>query len=455
MARFTIAEILKATSGRLLQGGPESRVDGVTTNSRNVKRKSVFIAIIGEKHDAHKFISDAVKQGAGAVIVSRKIGKCPPSVAVIKVRDTTRALGDLARFHRLRFSLPVIAITGSAGKTTTKEMIAAVLGQKYKVLKNTGTENNQFGVPLTVLRLEKSHQIAVLEVGTNRPGDIAWLASIVRPSVAVMTNIGESHLALLKNKDRVFREKFGIVKVLPAEGTVIYNGDDPYLRKIPGLVKCKTESFGVGANNKIGAEQIAFKKTHVNFKLDGAGEISLPGTSSAQVANALAAISCARLFKVTFADIKKTLKKFSLSTGRQTYIKVGAIGVLNDTYNANPVSFRCALEALRNRKNPGRKILICADMLELGNSAGVLHRQMGILAAESGVDAVVSFGKLSRLVSVEARRKNPRIETFYSSDRQKTEDRIKTLLRPGDFVLVKGSRGMATERFVTFIENHF
>lgn len=455
MASFKVSEILKATGGKLLQGDPALVVRGVSTNSRLVKKGELFIAIVGQKYDAHSYIPAAIKKGACAVVVLGERGPLPLSVAVIKVADTTKALGDIARFHRLRFSLPVIAITGSAGKTTTKEMISSILKRKFKVLKNIGTENNQYGVPLTLLKLNSTHQIAVLEVGTNRPGDIAWLASIVSPTVAVMTNIGESHLALLKTPADVFKEKFNLVKSLNKDGIAVINADDNFFAKIARDTRKKVIAFAIKSKADFCVRQISFESASVKFSLSGTKEFVLPGTATAGVYNALAAISVSRLFKVGWEDIKSTLKKFSLDSGRQTVLKAGEILVVDDSYNANPVSFRSALEALGHQKTLGRKILVCADMLELGRQAKALHCAIGSHVSEAGVNMVISFGDLSRWIGISAKEKNPKLEVFHSANEEDIFFYLKRVINPLDIILVKGSRSMHTERFVEFIKENF
>lgn len=455
MARFKIAEILTATGGKLMQGDAALVACNVVINSRLVKKGDLFLAIVGEKHDAHIFIPEAIKRGATAIVVSNSLRNYPLTVAVIKVKDTTKALGDIARFHRLRFSLPVIAITGSAGKTTTKEMIAAILKRKFKILKNIGTENNQFGVPLTILKLTKDHEIAVLETGTNQPGDIAWLASIVCPTVAVLTNIGESHLQRLNSSADVFKEKFALVKALENKGIVVANQDDVFLQRIRSLTQKKLLTFGIINKAIMQARSVYVRGGQMQFSLAGAGQIVVKGTATANVYNALAAISCARLFKVGYADIKKVLKVFSLKSGRQTLMKVGKITVINDSYNANPVSFRSALEGFAHNKVASRKILICGDMLELGAQAKCLHQEIGQRAAQVGVRVILSFGSFSQWIGIMAKETNPEIETFHSKQVEDIQMHIRRHLHSGDTVLVKGSRGMKMERFVEYIKTHF
>jgi len=228
---FTINEILKATKGALVQGPAEGRVRSVCIDSRVVKKGALFIAVKGEVFDGHDFIDGVITKGVRVLVVHRIIEIKDSNVTVIHVKDTMRALGDIARFHRLRFKIPVITLTGSAGKTTTKEMVAAVLGRKYKVLKNEGTQNNHIGVPLTLLKLKASHDIVILECGTNQPGDIGWLADVARPRVAVFTNIGESHLEKLKTTAGVLKEKWMLTSFMGTDGTVVINADDAHLSR--------------------------------------------------------------------------------------------------------------------------------------------------------------------------------------------------------------------------------
>jgi len=228
---FTIDEIIKAVQGTLVQGPAGAKVSAVSIDSRIVKKGELFIAVKGDVFDGHDFIDGVVAKGVRVLVVHKAIEIKDPKVSVIRVKDTVRALGDIARFHRRRFKVPVIALTGSAGKTTTKEMIAAVLGRKYMVLKNEGTQNNHIGVPLTLLRLKAGHQIVVLECGTNQPGDIVWLADVARPTVAVFTNIGESHLEKLKTTQGVLKEKWDLVSFMGPKDTVIINADDVLLSK--------------------------------------------------------------------------------------------------------------------------------------------------------------------------------------------------------------------------------
>lgn len=451
---FTIQEILDVTQGKLIQAGAVRKVRSVCIDSRKVKRGSLFVAIKGERFDGHDFVAQAVKQGAVAVVVSRGLspkGDCP----LIKVKDTVKALGQIAKAHRDRFDVPIIAITGSAGKTTTKEMIASVLQSQYKVLKNEGSYNNQIGVPLTLLKIKPFHQIVVVEIGTNQPGDIAELTSIVQPSIAIMTNIGESHLERLKSPEKVFQEKISLVKGLPKGATVIFNKDDAFLKKIPARFRQKTcLSFGMNKGADYQATDIvAGQKGRINFKVNARHAMQLPTPAFSNMYNALASISCGRLFNISYNIIYTHLKRFGGIKGRQKVACVKGFVVIDDTYNANPVSFRGALQLLDAFPATGRKILVCADMLELGQKAQVLHQEIGEVVAESSTDVVLTYGSLSFYTAQKIKKVNSRIEVCHFKTRSSLNKKLLKRCQPGDVVLIKGSHGMHMEKTVECLGN--
>jgi len=274
---FSIDEIKNITKGKYLnESQGTSRIKGVSIDSRTTKNNYLFLAIKGHRLDGHRFIGDAIKKGARVILVSKNVSS-QKGITIIKVKDTTLALGQLASFHRDRFDIPVIAVTGSCGKTTTKEMIAAVLETKYRVLKNPMTHNNQYGVPLSLLKLKKIHQIAILELGTNAPGEISYLAGLTKPTVAVFTNIGESHLQGLKNIAGVFKEKIQLIKHLKGCGHIIYNGDDPSLKRIKNLrIPHKRISYSLIEKSdfvatkikRLSPKKFQFHSNHLGFQIN-------------------------------------------------------------------------------------------------------------------------------------------------------------------------------------------
>jgi len=456
-AQFTVEEIITATRGRLVSGERARKIRRVVINSRQVRPGDLFIAIKGHRLDGHKFIRAAVRRGARAVLVSRSRVSVPAAVTVIRVKDTTRALGLLARHHRERFTLPVIGITGSTGKTTTKEMIAAVLRPHFRVLVNKGTENNQIGVPLTLLNLKSSHQIVVIELGTNCPGDIAWLTDIAQPTVAVFTNIGNSHLELLKSPAKVFLEKVTLAKGMKPKGTIIFNKDDHYLQKIPRIIKNKKlVTYGIAARADVRAGAVSVGADRkAAFLVKGRHKFVLGTPAVSNVLNALAAICCGRLFNISYNNININIRRCPNPPGRQSVERVEGCWVINDSYNANPLSFYSALKTLSVWRTRGRRILVCGDMLELGPQAKRLHEKVGKAAADAGVDLILSLGPMARHIGKAAKKRNRGISVYHGRKPSCLHSRILQYACPGDVFLVKGSRGMKMERTVQFLREKF
>jgi len=449
---LTVQKIKQITRGKVVQGEVSTAITGVSIDSRSVKNGNVFIAIKGERFNGHDFIRAAIRKGAVAVIVSKKIDSAGDR-AIICVGDTTKALGQIAAWHRARFDIPVIAITGSTGKTTTKEMIASVLGTRFKVLKNVRTENNQYGVPLILLKLNASHQIAVLELGTNQPGDIRWLAKISRPTAAIFTNIGESHLAGLKSQGGVFREKIQLIKYMDPGGSIIFNGDDRYLKAISKKRSGqKIVRFGCGQDADYRARHMVVENNRrLQFKV-GRTQFTINSPATHNVYNALAAISCGLAYKIRYNDIVAALARFKFGDARQEIKKVGRIWLIDDTYNANPISFESAINTLDALRIKGKRIVVCSDMLELGSQSKALHQSAGKMIGQSATDMVLTIGRHARHIAQTLKQSNGNIEAVHCNDLKEVHQRLKKVCRPGDAVLVKGSRGMHMERTVKFLK---
>ena len=451
---MTTKEILEATGGALIQGGGTTGFRGVSIDSRAVNKGDVFIAIRGKRLDGHRFVRKAVIQGAALVVVSRPVS-CPKNVAVVSVKDTTIALGQIAASYRRRFNIPVVAVTGSAGKTTTKDMIAAVLSARFKVLKNIKTQNNQYGVSLTILGLKKSHQALVLEAGTNNPGEIRWIARIAQPTVVVLTNIGESHLQGLRSRGGVYREKSDLFRGMGPGGRVIFNNDDRYLKRIR-LEKKRPRiiSYGIREKADLRAGRVTVENNRkICFHVRGERFI-LNTPAEHYVYNALAAIACGRLLKVGYGDIRRALGNLKFEGRRQQVLNAGGVTVIDDTYNSNPVSLESAVKTIDGLKVVGKKIFVTADMLELGARSRPLHEDKGRMIARSTVDIAITVGKFSKYAAAALRQFNPRIKVFHYAQAGQAGRRLKTLCGPGDVVLVKGSRGMRMERVVESLRRH-
>jgi len=449
---FTVNELIEASRGVLAQGPARGRVYSVGIDSRTVKKGELFIAIKGDVFDGHDFIDGVVARKVRVIMAHRAVAVKDPKVTVIRVKDTVRALGDIARFHRLRFKTPVIALTGSAGKTTTKEMIAAVLSRKYKVLKNTGTQNNHIGVPLTLLKLVAAHQMVVLECGTNQPGDIIWLADVARPDVAVFTNIGESHLEKLKTKQGVLQEKWNLVSFMGDKGLVFINADDALLsRQIQKKNNLKIVTYGIKQQADWRASDLNIVAgRYLNFRV-GKRLFELNSCGVNNVYNALAAVGCGAFFKVPFKDIARELKSFEFPQGRGQIVRLGQGWLINDTYNANPVSMRSALQTLQALETRGQRIFVAADMLELGKSSRGLHQALGREIALRGADVLITVGRMARLMASEAKRRNKKIRVFACADVDAAQKCLGGVFHNGDAVLIKGSRRMRMEQVAEFL----
>ncbi|MCK9604548.1 MAG: UDP-N-acetylmuramoyl-tripeptide--D-alanyl-D-alanine ligase, partial [Candidatus Omnitrophica bacterium] len=333
---FTVDELLKATKGKLISGGPRVSIKGISIDSRVIKRGEAFIALKGNNFDGHNFIHQAIGKKASCILYEAGvIGQKPKGIVFIKVRDTTKALGDIARFHRKKFTIPVIAVTGSNGKTTTKEMIAWALSGKYKVLKNIGTKNNHIGLPMALLGLDHSYDAAVLEVGTNHFGEVEYLAKICLANIGVITNIGPAHLEYFKSLNGVFREKSTLTKYLRQPSVAILNADDSLLKKGSAAKKDQVV-FGVGIKNKsdFTASNIKDLAGKMEFLVNQKYKFTLKTLGYYNIYNALIAITVARLFGMEYNRIVKRLSGFRFPENRLKLVRFNNIQFIDDTYNS-------------------------------------------------------------------------------------------------------------------------
>jgi len=455
---FTVRDVLGAVKGKLLSGNPDEMLTGISTDTRNIKNGELFVAIKGGNFDGHSFILDAVAKGAGGVLVQEggitNANFKLPDVSFILVNDSIRALGDIGNFHRSRFNIPIIGITGSNGKTTTKEMTSAILSKKFNALKSYGTENNNIGVPLTLMRLNSNHNMVILEMGTNHLGEIRRLSEIARPTMAIITNIGPSHLEYLEDVDTVLKAKLEILEYMDKDGKLILNADDDSLRTIK--TSRKAIWFGFDKEADFYADKINPEPDGINFRLNGKWDISLGVLGRHNVYNALAAIACGLDFGVSIDDIKDVLKEFKVPNMRMEVKRFGDIKIINDTYNANPPSMKQAIEALRDMVTEGRKVLVVGDMLELGTFSGRFHHLVGKQAAESGIDLIVAVGKLAEHISKgaqEAGMSQRKIKLCAAT--KEACEKVASLIKKGDTILVKGSRAMKMEGIVNELELQF
>jgi len=446
---FTIAELLEATGGKLLEGKNGLTVKGVSIDSRLIRPGYAFIAIKGENFDGHDFIPAAEARGAACIIQQSKNKEQHIKIPRIGVEDTTAALGDIAGYVRRKFNIPVIAVTGSNGKTTAKDMIAAVLAKKFKVLKNIGTKNNHIGLPVTVLELDASYDFAVLEIGTNHFGEVSYLGNIACPNIGIITNVGSSHLEYLGSPQGVLKEKISLMKCLNSPKIAILNADDNLLKpKISGKTGARNIfSFGIKHKADFMASQIKATQCGIEFLVNRKHRFTLKTLGRCNIYNALAAIVVARLMGMEYNVIAKALRDFTFPQSRLNLIEVNRIRFIDDTYNSNPLSLKEALDALAGFKARGRKIFVMGDMLELGRHTGLSHCQAGKYAAKI-CDAFIGVGKSSLLAAKSAKKEGlAREKVFHCGTacqaRQVLFDKV--LPTPDDIILVKGSRGMKME----------
>ncbi len=450
-----VREIIEATRGNLISGDPDTAIktSRISADSRSMRKGDLFIALSGVNFDGNDFISDAFRKGAiGAVVRApwRTGQGAKDGKIIIEVRDTTKALQDIAHHHRMKFDIPVIGVTGSSGKTTVKEMIWTALSAGYNVLKNEGTKNNHIGVPQTLLKLNKGHDICVLEMGTNHPGEIRLLAGIARPSAAVITNIGPSHLEFLKDLKGVFDAKREILEHLADSGLLILNGDDPFLSRIKDI-RFDIVRFGLSRFCDVRATSVNVKGKKVRFTVNGAHAFTINALGAHNVYNALATIAVASSFGVKIGSVRRSLSGHAPSNMRLDLMTVGGIDIINDSYNSNPLSMNSALEALKVYQ-ARRKWVVTGDMLELGGKGKYFHGLLGEAIARSGASGLMTFGELSRYTFIAALKCGMDKKSIWHCERH--EDIVSILrriVRKGDAVLIKGSRGMKMERVVDML----
>ena len=443
-----LQKIAQVTTGRLSPAGARVTVTGISTDSRSVCPGELFVPLRGEKFDGHDFLTQAVRRGAAACLSEDVIAGFP--VPVIQVANTLQALGDLAAAIRRDFSGPVVAVTGSSGKTTTKEMLASILSGTAPGLKTEGNFNNLVGLPLTLFRLAPEDCWAVLEMGMSARGEIARLAEIALPDVGIITNVGPAHLETLHGLDGVARAKGELFAALKAGGTAVINADDERVAQLPVANGVRRLHYGFFASAEIRAEEVAVAGAAVSFRLilpEGAWPVTLAVAGRHNVYNALAAAAAAAALAVPAAAIVRGLQNFRGDHGRMELVDLGNGTVLiEDTYNANPLSVRAALTALDEMGGGGRRIAVLGDMLELGAAAAELHRQIGAEAAQR-CDFLILLGGMAGETAAGARQQGMAADRVQIvSSHVEAADRLRSLLRPGDRLLVKGSRGMQMEK---------
>lgn len=446
---FNIESAAEAMGGVFENCSGDTIITNVSTDSRAIAEGDLFFALQGEKFDGHQFVGGAVEQGAVCCVV-KKGEPIPNGLPCILVDDTSAALRDFAEGYRERFRIPVIGITGSVGKTSTKEMIASVLTQSYRTHMTKGNFNNEIGLPLTVFKLMREDEMMVLEMGMSAFGEISRLTKIAKPDTAVITNIGVSHIEHLGSREGIRQAKFEILEGLSMDGAVILNGDDDLLWAAGGDIEYETLYYGIENEN---ADLVAYNirtysdSSTFSCRIDGEEfnfVVDVPGIH--HIYNALAAILVGLRYNVAIDDIQKGVRAFAPTGLRQTVIDLPDYKIIRDCYNASPASMKSGLSVLALMPTQGRRIACLADMLELGEISKSAHEQVGALVVENQVDCLIAVGKDAKYIADGAKKAGMKEKNIhYFEHRKELIEQLGSILKKNDVILIKGSRGMKME----------
>jgi UDP-N-acetylmuramoyl-tripeptide--D-alanyl-D-alanine ligase len=468
MALFTVAELREVISVKVLAGDPspsaKRRIRGISTDSRSIRRGDLFVALQGERFDGHQFVPAVLAKGAAGAIVhdayqwqgqrtNTRGSRQEPFV--FGVQDPLFAYQQLATHHRSRFTIPVVAVTGSNGKTTTKDMVASVLAQRWRTLKTEGNYNNRIGVPYTLFRLTARHQAAVIEMGVDHQGQTTRLCEIVHPTIGLITNIGPDHLEFFGGMEGSAQAKAELLDMLPPDGTAVLNADDPYFDYLAARARCRVVSFGLFERAHVRAIHAASdgrKGTTFGLLVPGKSRptpvvIKVPGTHN--VTNALAAAAVGFSLNLPGAMIAQGLAKFRPAAMRSQVVMHHGVQIINDCYNANPASMKAALQLLGEWTPARERVAVLGDMLELGRETQHLHRDVGRFAAGLKLSKLLVCGHLGKEIAAGARQEGmSQLAIVEVADAASAADLLKKSVRRGDVVLVKASRGMHMEQIV-------
>jgi UDP-N-acetylmuramoyl-tripeptide--D-alanyl-D-alanine ligase len=451
LSPFTVQDIVRATQGALVAGDLGIPVTGVSIDSRSLVVGEAFFAIHGHRLDGHAFLAEAAARGAACLVVHALPDEVPANVPLVLVEETTQALGRLGAWHRGRFTTPVIAVTGSNGKTTTKELVAGVLATRWDVLWPERSFNNQWGLPLTLLRLSPEHQAVVLEIGSNARGEVAALAALAKPTVGIVTTVAAVHTEFLGSLEGVREEKSSLVRALPADGVAVLNADDPRVAGMARDTRARVVTYGQASGAQVRAiGDVVDDEQGVTFTLQVGGErqaVTLGLAGRHNVTNALAAAAAGVALGFQLADLARGLAAVGPVAGRCVWKRAGDVTILDDTYNASPVSVRAALDTVAAHRRGRRVVVVLGDMLELGPIAEEAHREVGRQVAALPADELVGVGRATQ-AAVEAARAAGLGEARHFMTFEDTVAHLLKRLAAGDLVLVKGSRGMRMERVV-------
>lgn len=475
MRGITAADLIEATGGTLLWGIKDRAVEHISLDSRKMEGNDLFVPIVGENVDAHRFICQALGNGAAAVFTGRhrsadevmqtveeqcqdspdRRGRSLDSVW-IAVEDTRKALQDFGAYCRSKQNIPLVGITGSVGKTTTREMIAAALSAGFTVYKTPGNSNSQVGVPITIAEIPEEAQIGVIELGMSEPGEMTRIAQVARVDCGVMTNIGVAHIEQLGSRENILEEKLHMQDGMAKDGCLFLNGDDEMLRQVVPSGGRRKILYGMAEDCQYRGEDLHLKNGYPVFTAVHGGErtqVSLKVMGSHMVSNALAALAVAGEYGIPMAAAAAKLEEFEGFKGRQQIFELSGVTVIDDSYNASPVSMKAGLEVLCSMEGDGRKTAILADMKELGPDAPEFHREIGVYIAEHPVDQIVLLGELAAEIGHELAGRAPSVPVKQCDDLEQVERWLDDNLKQGDCVLFKGSNSMKLSLAVKYLKD--
>src|SRR5438876_2424148 len=455
MNRLSILEIAEFAGAAVSSGHGKTLIDKISTDSRTLKHGELFVALRGENFDAHSFVESVAKAGAaGAIVDSNWTGKIPENFALIRTEDTLQAYQKLAANYRKSLPLKVVAITGSNGKTSTKDFTAAVLGRRFHVTKTQGNFNNHVGLPRTMLEATAQDEIAVWEIGMNHPGEVGPLAKLAAPDAAIITNIGIAHIEFMGSRDAIAVEKGALAEAIGPQGSVILNADDPFTKEIAART-CAKVIFAGTTTGTIRAREITQSSDGSDFTIhEGAhrcrAQLPVPGLHMVQ--NAMLAVAAGRVFGLSLEESAAGLAAAPLTKARLQIKEIHGVKFIDDSYNANPDSMKAALRTLVELDADGKRIAVLGEMRELGEESVRGHREVGETAAELGVDQLLAVGEMGSAIAEAAQKAGLEKAAAVRSTNEAAEI-LADIAAPGDLVLIKGSRAARTELVIEEFAN--